>query len=188
MTQLCVEFEAPLPSLASGSAAAAVAAIAASLVVMVGRASPKWAQGFDAAASASALRDRLLVLGAEDVEAVAAVLAASRLASQPNANDKPGVAGALLHASYVPLEIGECAADVAALARRAAVNGKPPMRADANAAATLAVAAAHVAVSIVDANVASFPAGQTREELRALQKAARLLSERVATGLSDGQT
>jgi len=179
MEQVCERFAAPFPSPAGGSAAAAVAAIAASLVVMVGRGSPEWAQGSEAAASASALRDRLLILAGEDVEAVAAALAALRLLAQPDANDEPVVVGALLHASKVPLEIGECAADVAALARSGAVNGQRPMRVDAGAATTLAVAAAQVAASIVNANVASFPAGQAREERATLLEAAKLLSERV---------
>jgi formiminotetrahydrofolate cyclodeaminase len=136
-------------------------------------------QGLEVAASASLLRDRLLVLGDEDIEAVAALLAALRRPSPPAADDER-VVDDVLRASKVPLEIGECAADVAALARSAAANGKRPMRADADAAATLALAAAQVAASIVDANLAAFPAGQAREELEAFREAARRVSERVA--------
>lgn len=180
MGQLCEEFAAPIPSPAGGSAAAAVAAIAASLVMMVGRGSPGWDQGVEVAASAAVLRDRLLVLGREDVEAVAALLAGLRLERRSGAGGGPGVVGALLRASNVPLEIGECATAVVALARSAAENGKRPMRADAAAAAALAASAAQVAASIVDANLAAFPSGQALEEVAALREGVRRVSERVA--------
>jgi formiminotetrahydrofolate cyclodeaminase len=147
---------------------------------MVGRGSPEWAQGVEAAVSAAGLRDRLLVLGGEDVEAVAALLAALRPPLRTGADVEPGVVGALLRASQVPLEIGECAADVVVLAREAAEEGKRPMRADAEAAAALAAAAARVAAAIVDANLAAFPAGQAREEVAALREAAQSVSRRVS--------
>lgn len=180
MHRLCEEFEAPVPSPAGGSAAAAVAAIAASLVVMVGRGSPDWAAGADVAASAAVLRDRLLALGGEDVEAVAALLAASRASPHSVPGDgESELVRALLRASQVPLEIAESAADVAVLAAAAAHEGKPPMRADAEAAAVLAAAATQVAASIVSGNVSAFPPGSAREEMPRLLEAARLAAERV---------
>ena len=78
LDRACEGFEAPLPSPAGGSAAAASGAMAASLVVMVGRGSPDWPAGPDVSESAVSLRTRLLEAGAEDVEAVGAVLAAGR--------------------------------------------------------------------------------------------------------------
>ena len=52
--------------------------IAASLVVMVGRNSAAWAEGAETAASADRHRERLVALADEDVEVVAAVIAAVR--------------------------------------------------------------------------------------------------------------
>jgi formiminotetrahydrofolate cyclodeaminase len=180
MGGLCGEFEAPVPSPAGGSAAAAVAAIAASLVVMVGRGSPAWSAGADAAISAVACRDRLLVLGGEDIEAVAAVLVASRAASASGSGGGQSELGsALLWASRVPLEIAELAADVAALAASAAQEGKRPMRADAEAASFLAAAAAQVAALIVSWNLSA--PGFPLEEGDRLREAARLASERAGT-------
>ena len=181
MERLCEQFEAPVPSPAGGSAAAAVAAIAASLVVMVGRGSPDWSEGADAAGAAGVLRDRLLVLGGEDVEAVAAVLTASRAASRSTVGDRPtDLDRALLRASQVPLEIAERAADVAVLAARAAQEGKRPMRADAAAATILAVAATQVASSIVSRNLTALPPGHPHAEIPQLLEAARLAAERAS--------
>lgn len=177
--ELCEAFEAPVPSPAGGSAAAAVAAIAASLVVMVGRGSPAWSDGAQAAVSAAGLRQRLLALGGEDEEAVAALLVASRTAARVESGaDRAGFVQALARASQVPLEIAERAADVAALAARAADEGKRPMRADADAAAALAVAAARVALAIVDANLTA--PGLPQAEVDRLQKAVQFTSARVA--------
>ena len=182
MDLLCEAFEAPVPSPAGGSAAAAVAAIAASLVVMVGRGSPDWSEGAEAASAAVALRDRLLVLGGEDVEAVAAVLTASRATRQSEpGGGRPGLDKALLRASLVPLEIAERAAAVTALAARAAQEGKRPMRADAAAARVLAAAATQVASSIVSGNLAAVPPGHPHEEIPQLLEAARLAAERANT-------
>ncbi len=182
MDLLCEAFGAPVPSPAGGSAAAAVAAIAASLIVMVGRGSPEWSEGAEAAAEAAVLRDRLLILGGEDVEAVAAVLAASRAARQSELGAVgPGLDEALLRASQVPLEIAERAADVAALASSAARDGKRPMRADADAARMLAAAATQVASSIVSGNLAALPPGYPHEERGQLLEAARLVAERACT-------
>ena len=182
MDLLCEAFEAPVPSPAGGSAAAAVAAIAASLVVMVGRGSPDWSEGAEAASAAVALRDRLLVLGGEDVEAVAAVLTASRAASRSTVGDRPSdLDRALLRASQVPLEIAERAAAVAVLAARVAQEGKRPMRADADAARVLAAAATQVASSIVSGNLAAVSPGHPHEEIPQLLEAARLAAERAST-------
>lgn len=180
MERLCEQFESPVPSPAGGSAAAAVAAIAASLVVMVGRGSPEWSEGNDAAASAAALRDRLLVLGGEDVEAVAAVLAASRSPSHSGLGDgQSDLVRALLCALQVPVEIAERAADVAELAAGAVQEGKRPMRADAAAAATLSAAAARVASSIASGNLAALPPDCFPEEIARVREAVRMASERA---------
>ena len=187
MDDLCAAFAAPVPSPAGGSAAAAVAAIAASMVMMVGRGSPDWAEGAEAEASAAALREQLLVLGGEDVEAVEALLAAFRLRAQPGVDGGADVVGAVLRAAGVPLEIARCASAVAGLARDAAEHGKRPMRADAEAAATLAASATLVAASIVDVNLRGFSSGPAQEESAALLEAARIVSATVSSGSSGSE-
>ncbi|MCY7302051.1 MAG: cyclodeaminase/cyclohydrolase family protein [Thermoleophilia bacterium] len=187
MDHLCDAFAAPVPTPAGGSAAAAVAAIAASLVMMVGRGSPDWGEGNEAESAAAVLRERLLVLGGEDVDAVEAMLAAFRLRAQPGAGGGADVVGAVLRAAEVPLEIARCAAGVAALARDAAENGKRPMRADAEAAATLAASAAQVAASIVDVNLRGLPAGWADEESAAFREAARIALVSADRGSSDSE-
>ena len=175
--QLCDAFESPLPSPAGGSAAAVAGAMAASLVAMVGRGSSDWAEGLDAAASATLLRRRLLELGAEDVEAVAAVVASRR------DGDDSAQADAWVWASRVPAEIAARAADVAVLAVSASENGKRPMRADAVAAVSLARAATGIAASIVAANLGSRRVPV--DVARSLQDAAGDAAERA--GITAGQ-
>lgn len=158
--------EAPVPSPAGGTAAAVAAAMAASLVVMAGRESPAWPDGPVVAADAATLRDRLLELGAEDVQVVAAVLSAFR------SSDAAAIAETLVRASDVPLEIAERAADVVELAARAATDGKRPLRPDARIAVILAEAATRAAASVVRVNVAAL-SGDGNEATKArLVKAA----------------
>lgn len=149
LQRLCEELEAPLPSPAGGSAAAASAAMAASLVVMVGRGSPRWPGGAAAADRALVLRDRLVALGAEDAAALAALVRASRSARAAGA----GAAAALARATEAPRQIAALAAEVEALAAEAQAAGKPAMRAEAAAAGVLAAAAARIASSIVATNL-----------------------------------
>lgn len=175
--KLCEEFEAPVPSLCGGSAAAVVAAIAASLVVMVGRNSSAWAEGGETAASADRHRERLVALADEDVEVVASVIAAVR--DDRAGEGRADLVVALLRSSEVPLEIAERAAEVAVLARVAARAGKPPMRADAAAAATLAAAAAGVAVSIVAGNLTAPQLGDSKRDVARIREAASVALERA---------
>ena len=177
MDRLCEAFEAPVPSPAGGSAAAAVGAIAASLVAMVGRDSPGWPAGADATVAAVGLRDRLLALGGEDVEAVAAVLSAQRALA---ADGETQFGEAMVWASRVPLEIAECAAEVSVLAVDAAREGKRPMRADAEAAVFLARTATQVAVTIVAGNLGA--PGMPAETAGRLGELALLASERAGIG------
>ena len=177
MDRLCEAFEAPVPSPAGGSAAAAVGAIAASLVAMVGRDSPGWPAGADATVAAAGLRDRLLALGGEDVEAVTAVLSAQRALA---ADGEAQFGEAMVWASRVPLEIAECAAEVSVLAVDAAREGKRPMRADAEAAVLLARAATQVAVTIVAGNLGA--PGMPAETAGRLGELALLASERAGIG------
>ena len=176
LDRLCEAFEAPLPSPAGGSAAAASGAMAASLVVMVGRGSPDWAAGLDASESAALLRTRLLEAGAEDVEAVGAVLAAGR-GRNGSLESSSELVDALLWASRVPVEIAACAAEVSVLAAAASREGKRPMQADAEAAVLLARTATQVAVTIAAANLA-VPV-LPRAEAESLRDAAWSAAERA---------
>ena len=179
---MCQEFEAPIPSPAGASAAAATAALSASLVVMVGRASPGWPEGAATATAAADLRQRLLALGQEDVDAVAEVirLTGRRERSGP---DSPEAGAererAVLRASSTPLEIAELAADVAGLAAHAAMNGQRPMRADASAARALAVAAAQTAASVVTGNLAARTNAPPADQAMRLREAALRASARA---------
>jgi formiminotetrahydrofolate cyclodeaminase len=147
---------------------------------MVGRNSPSWAEGAETAASADRLRERLLVLADEDVEVVAAVIAAVR---DDRTNDgATDLVATLFRSSEVPLEIAEQAAEVAVLARVAAQEGKPAMRADAAAAAALAASATAVAVSIVNGNLAAPQLGESQRDVVRIREAAHLASERAGEG------
>lgn len=180
MDRLCEQFAAPVPSPAGGSAAAATAAIAASLVEMIGRGSPAWPTGAAAAAAATLARDRLLALGAEDVEAVAAAFAGSQRRSAPaHGTDRPDRSATLVRASRVPLEIAECAAEVAELAVAAGAQGRRAMRADADAAAALAATAAQVAAAIAIGNLGALPPDHAPEEIAQLRDAARRAAARA---------
>jgi formiminotetrahydrofolate cyclodeaminase len=150
LQRLCEELEAPLPSPAGGSAAAAAAAIAASLVVMVGRGSPAWPEGAGVAERAALLRDRLVVLGAEDAAALAALVAAARAPVEAGA----GLDAVRARATEAPREIAALAAEVGELAARAHAGGKAAMRSEARAAEVLAAAGARIASAVVAANLA----------------------------------
>ena len=151
IAEVCDALASPMPSPAGGSTAAAVGAMAASLVVMVAHGSPGWDGGATVEGEASGLRDRLLALAEEDAAAVAAVLSPASAAG----GDAGLRQAALIRASMVPLEIAESCSDVVLLATRAAAEGKRPMRGDAEAAAHLARAAMQVGAAIVELNVGS---------------------------------
>ena len=151
--------------------------MAASLVVMVGRGSPDWDDGASVAAESARLRDRLVELGADDVQAFAGVLAAART------SDADALADTLIRASEVPLEIAETAADVAELATRAACEGKRPLRPDAEAAAILAEAATRAAALLVRVNVAALPADRDEATTRLIE-AAQAAQDRAAARAS----
>ena len=175
---------AAAPSPAGGTAAAVVAAMAASLVAMVGRGSPDWPAGPEAAERAAALRERLLALGEADVQAFGAVLTAARAARAGGPGDgRHALAEALLGASAVPLEIAERAADVAELAASAAREGRGPLRLDAEAAWLLAEAATRAASLLVSGNLSALPDGPWSERVpRLLEGAGRAEARAAGSG------
>ncbi len=149
--------EAPAPSPCGGSAAALVAAMAASLVTLVARRSSEWADGPGVAAQAVTLRERLVELADEDVRAYAAAMEALA-AARGTGGDRDRMLGvALERAADVPLAIAAAAADVAELAANAAAAGTPALRPDATAAALLAEAACRAGARLVEVNLSMLP-------------------------------
>jgi len=142
---------APAPTPAGGSAAAFTAAMASSLVVMVGRGSPAWPEGKTAARRASTLRASLISLADDDVVALASLLDLLRDSTDAERGER--FSSALLAASRPASAIAEAAAEIAELAAAAEATGKRIMRADATVARVLATAATSSALRIVETNL-----------------------------------
>jgi formiminotetrahydrofolate cyclodeaminase len=141
------------PDPGSGSAAAIVLAMAASLVAKAAR-SPceSWPEAGGAAAQAEALRARATPLA--DADALVYREAHTRLGRAEGADHT--LAASLDRAAEVPLEITRIGADVAALAREVADRCDPGLRPDVLGAAVLAAAAAQTAAQLVEANLTVF--------------------------------
>jgi formiminotetrahydrofolate cyclodeaminase len=135
----------------AGAVAALTAASAAALVELATRATDAgdWPEAAGSAAQARKLRERLVPLAREDAEAYHAAVAKLR-----ERGDDFALGEALARAADVPLEIAEQAENVAALAADAAQRATPDLRADAAAAAALALGAAWAAAKLVEVNLA----------------------------------
>jgi formiminotetrahydrofolate cyclodeaminase len=128
---------AATPAPASGTAAALTGALAGGLAELAAGVS-----GDDGAvAEARSLRNRLGALADDDAEAYTAFLA--------NRSEE-----ARARIAEVPRAIAARAAEVAALGRRLAAEGKPSVVGDALAAVDLAEGAARAAARLVQLNVA----------------------------------
>jgi len=174
------ELEAPAPSASAGTAAAATAAMCAAIVVMVGRGSPEWPDGGGVAAQARALRGKLIDLGEEDVDVFGGVLELLREGQDLSPEQRDFELGRkLVAAAEVPLRIAEAAADVSELAALAASEGKPSLRPDAAAAATMAEAAVRAAAHLVDINLATLPGDGRSSRAASLSAAAEAARERA---------
>lgn len=135
----------------AGAMAALSAASAAALVELAARATEldQWPEAAGAAAQARRLRERLVPLAREDTDAYQAAV------SQLQEHDDDFALGeALALAADVPLEIADHAENVSALAAEAAARANPDLRADAAAAAALALGAAWAAAKLVEVNLA----------------------------------
>lgn len=135
----------------AGAIAALSAAAAAALVELAARASgnDEWPERGGAAAQARKLRQRLVPLAREDAEAYQ-----EAVAKLQRRDDDFALGEALARAADIPLEIADQAENVAALAAEAAVRATPDLRADAAAAAALALGAAWAAAKLVEVNLA----------------------------------
>jgi methenyltetrahydrofolate cyclohydrolase len=170
LTQFLDAKAARTPAPASGSAAAITVAVAAALCAMSARFSESSLDGAAGiAAAADELRARVLVLGAEDSRAYAAVLAARRLPPDSESADaglegtglegtgrsgrQEALEAAMSHAVAVPLEIAEIGAEVRRLATRVAFSGNPNLLGDALSAMLLAEAGSAASSTIAEINV-----------------------------------
>lgn len=150
------------PAPASGSAAAAVAAISAALLEKVARLSARrWTGAGDARRHAQELRMRAEQLVEEDQEAYLSYVAARRSGE--------GLSEAASRTVDVPLEIARASQQAAELALLLAREGNQALLADATTAAILAHAAVSAATMLVQVN-----AGATSRDPR-LDEALRLL-------------
>jgi formiminotetrahydrofolate cyclodeaminase len=159
--ELLIELASPSPAPGSGFAAAVAVAMGAATITMAARLSPDWAEGRGAAAQAETLRKRVMELASRNAEAYAAALAALKGKEEKYRTRDETMGDALKRAADVPLEIGDAATAVAALAAEVADRGNPRFGADCAAAASLAVAAARAAATLVEVNL-----GTTGEDER----------------------
>ena len=135
----------------AGAVAALSAASAAALVELAARATDAddWPEARGAAAQAKRLRERLVPLARQDAEAYQAAVAKLR-----ESGDDFALGEALALAADVPLEIADHAENVSALAAEAAQRATADVRADAAAAAALALGSAWAAAKLVEVNLA----------------------------------
>jgi len=143
----------PVP--ASGSAAAAVVAMASALLEKVARLSTaKWGGADAAVEQAHALRLRAEELVEADAKSYMVFVKAVRSAKNIHGKARErGIAPARAGTIDVPLAIARLAAETVELADTLAENGNPNLRADAMVAATLAAAAATVAARLIAVNL-----------------------------------
>ncbi len=179
VASLLEALEAPAPSPSGGSAAALAGAMAASLVVLVGRRSPSWPDAVGIAAQAGSLRARLIDLADEDVRAYAAALEALAAARESGGARDHLLGVALEGAADVPLRIAGACADVAELAALAASSGKPQLQPDATTAVLLAEAACRSAARLVEVNLATLPGDSRHDEALAHAGSAAHARERA---------
>lgn len=143
----------PVP--ASGSAAAAVIAMASALLEKVARLSiAKWATADAALEEAHALRLRAEELVEADANAYISYVEAVRSAKDVHGKARErAVAPARAATIDVPLAIARLGAATVELAEALVENGNPNLGADAMVAATLAAAAATAAARLVAVNL-----------------------------------
>jgi len=159
--ELLTELASPSPAPGSGFAAALAIAMGAATVTMAARLSPEWPEGRGAAAQAETLRTRVMDLASRNAAADEAALAALKGREEKYRTRDETMRDALAQAAEVPLEIGDAATSVAALAAEVAERGNPRFCADCAAAASLAAAAARAAATLVEVNL-----GTTGEDER----------------------
>jgi formiminotetrahydrofolate cyclodeaminase len=165
----------------AGFVSAVGVAMAAGLVAMSARLSAEhWPEARALAAQAEKLRDRVTPLAEMNAEAYADAVAALRggKPAAPASRDDQ-IAGALERAAWIPLKIGEAAADVAALAASVAERGEPSLRADLIVAALMAHASAQAAATLIEVNLTTTAGDERLVEARNQVGAATIALERA---------
>ena len=175
LSEVLDDVAAETPAPGAGAVAALAVAFAAALVEMAARFSGRWEGSPQTLAAAETLRARVAPLAQADGEAYADYLAARRRGGDPAAVRSRVVA--------VPLEVAECAAEVADLAASLAEHGNPNLRGEAIAAAHTASAGAAIASRLVELNLEG--AADERAE-RALRLAAAAAGGAARTTASMG--
>jgi methenyltetrahydrofolate cyclohydrolase len=150
---LLTELASPSPAPGSGFAAALAVAMGAATVTMAARLSPEWPEGRGAAAQAETLRKHVMELASRNAEAYEAALSALKGREEKYRTRDETMRDALAEAADVPLQIGDAATSVAALAAEVAERGNPRFGADCAAAASLAAAATRAAAVLVEVNL-----------------------------------
>jgi formiminotetrahydrofolate cyclodeaminase len=171
----------------AGFVSAVAVAMAAGLVAMAARRSVEvWPEAKGAVAQAEALRTRIIPLAERNAAAYSQAVATLRDESPSEAPDRrdEAIAEALDRAASVPLQIGEAAADVAALAALLVERGEGSLRADAAAAALLAQAGAGAAATLVEVNLSITASDERVGQARAFADAARAACERAQAAVS----
>jgi methenyltetrahydrofolate cyclohydrolase len=165
--------ESPTPG--GGALAALTGALAAGLVEMAARNSPEWALRGAAIAQAKVLRERLAELAPLNDEVYEHALAALRLPAAVAGDSRNELIGSSLErAAAFPLAIAEAASNVAELAAVVSEDGSPAARADATAAAMLALGATRAAAHLVEINLG------VGEQDERLDRATRLAADAAA--------
>ena len=137
-----------------GALAALTGALSAGLVEMAARNSPEWELRGAAVAQAKVLRERLAELAPLNDEVYEQALASLRLPEGVDDQSRRTLIGTSLErAAAFPLAIAESASNVAELAAVVAEDGDPTVRADATAAAMLALGATRAAAHLVEINL-----------------------------------
>ncbi len=148
------EIAAEGPTPAGGALAALTGACAAGLLEMAARSSPDWELRGAAVAQAQMLRERLTELAPLNDEVYEQALAALGLPEEVDRGARRELIGASLdRAAAFPLAIAEAASNVAELAALVSEDCDPSVRADATAAAMLALGATRAAAHLVEINL-----------------------------------
>ncbi|MGC8465667.1 MAG: cyclodeaminase/cyclohydrolase family protein [Acidimicrobiales bacterium] len=159
------------PAPAAGSAAANVAALAASLISKAAKLSVKHLpRSDDLDRRAILLRDRAMELCNEDPEHYAKVIEARRKQRDEDdpTTELPALALALSLANRVPYELAELAAELSALAAEIAVTGNPNLIGDCISAAILAQSVVNIASVLTEINVPDPSSHSSATELKEL--------------------
>lgn len=165
----------------AGFSSAVAVAMGAGLVTMTARRSLEvWPEGAGAAAQAERLRKRVIPLAEQNVAAYRKAVAMLHGEEHADGRNRDfDLSRSLEEAARIPLQIGEAAADVAALAADVAEYGEPSVRADAATAGALAVAGARGAAILVEVNLTTTSGDERLTRARELIADAEAALERA---------